>query len=132
MPGGLSYRRVTRSPGASAEVCRWSKKIRELLLLNQEIGTLENSGNLKRLGTILAPFLGLRRRDGSIVGRDAFLQTPKPGKRETQIESIHIYGNRAVVTCVVTDSGVVTHNRRLFAKTEGDWKLLGWANEPTG
>jgi hypothetical protein len=65
------------------------------------------------------------------VGRDGFLQNPKPGNRDLQVESIHVYRNRAVVTCMVTDSEVVTHNIRLFAKEGGDWKLLGWANEPT-
>ncbi len=58
------------------------------------------------------------------------LQAPRPGARETQIESFHIYGNRAAVTCVAPDSGVITHNIRLFAKEGGDWRLLGWANEP--
>ena len=106
-------------------------EIRELVQLNEDIGTAENAGDLKRLGEIVAPFLAFRRRDGSIVGRDAFLQTPRPGKRETRIESIHVYGNRAVIACVVTDSGVVTHNIRLFAKEGGKWRLLGWANEPT-
>lgn len=105
-------------------------EIQELFLLNQEIGTAENAGDLNRLGEIVAPFLAFRRRDGTIVNRDAFLQNPKPGNREMQIESIHVYGNRAVVTCVVTDSGVVTHNIRLFTKEEGNWRLLGWANEP--
>ena len=99
--------------------------------MNEEIGTTENAGNLKRLGEIVAPFLGFRRRDGSIIGRDAFLQTPKPGNRQTKIKSVQVYGNRAVVTCVVTDSGVVTHNIPLFAKEGSEWKLLGWANEPT-
>ena len=105
-------------------------EIQELFLLNQEIGTAENAGDLNRLGEIVAPFLAFRRRDGTIVNRDAFLQNPKPGNRETQIESIHLYGNRAVVTCVVVESGVSTHNIRLFAKEEGNWRLLGWANEP--
>jgi hypothetical protein len=106
-------------------------EIRELILLNEEIGTAENAGDLKRLGEIVAPFLAFQRRDGSIVGRDAFLETARPGKRGTRTESIHIYDNRAVITCVVTDSGVVTHNIRLFVKEGGNWMLLGWANEPT-
>jgi len=106
-------------------------EIRDLALLNHEIGAAENAGDLERLGGMVAPSLAFRRRDGAIVDRDAFLQTPRPGNRQTRIESIHVYGNRAVVTCVVTDSGVVTHNIRLFAKQEGNWRLLGWANEPT-
>src|SRR5262245_57605662 len=105
--------------------------IRELVQLNEEIGTAENDGNLKRLSEIVGPVLAFRRRDGTIVGRDGFLETPKPGKRETRVESVLVYGNRAVVTCVVTDSEVVTHNIRLFVTEGDDWKLLGWANEPT-
>jgi hypothetical protein len=106
------------------------EEIRELVLLNEEIGTAENAGDLRRLGEIVAPFLAFRRRDGLIVDRDAFLQTPRLGGRETRIESIQVYGNRAVITCIVTDSGAVTHNIRLFAKEEDNWRLLGWANEP--
>lgn len=106
-------------------------EMQELFLLNQEINTAENHSNLKRLGEIIASIFAFRRRDGTIVNRDTFLQSPKPGNREIQIESIQVYGNRAVVICVVTDSGVSTHNVRLFTKEEGNWRLLGWANEPT-
>jgi len=106
-------------------------EIQKLIARNEEINVAENAGDLKRLDDIVAPFLAFRRRDGEIVGRDGFLQNPKPGNRDLQVESIHVYRNRAVVTCMVTDSEVVTHNIRLFAKEGGDWKLLGWANEPT-
>jgi hypothetical protein len=107
------------------------EEIQELFLLNQEINSAENIGDLDRLKEIINPFFAFRRRNGTIVNRDTFLQSPKPGSREMKIESIQIYGNRAVVTCVVTDSEVSTHNIRLFTKEEGNWKLLGWANEPT-
>jgi hypothetical protein len=107
------------------------EEIQELLLLNQKINTAENSGDLKPLEEIITSFFAFRRRDGTIVNRDTFLQSPRPGRREMKIESIQVYGNRAVVTCIVTDSGVSTHNIRLFTKEEGNWKLLGWANEPT-
>jgi hypothetical protein len=104
--------------------------IGELIRLNEEIGEVENAGELKRLGEIVAPKLAFRRRDGSIADRDEFLATPKPGKRVSEIDSVHVYASRAVVTCRVTDSGDVTHNIRLFIKMHGKWRLLGWANEP--
>jgi hypothetical protein len=104
--------------------------ITELVRLNEEIGEAENLGDLRRLGDIVASELAFQRRDGSIVGRDTFLKTPNPGNRATQIESVLVYRNRAVVTCLVTASGAVTHNIRLFVKVGGKWQLLGWANEP--
>jgi len=41
-----------------------------------------------------------------------------------------VHGARAIVACTVADAGISTHNLRLFAKEDGVWKLLGWANEP--
>jgi hypothetical protein len=107
------------------------EEIQELLSLNQEINAAENNGNLKHLEERITSLFAFRRRDGTIVNRDTFLQNPRSGNREIRIESIQVYGNRAVVTCIVTDSGVSTHNIRLFTKEGGNWMLLGWANEPT-
>ncbi len=52
--------------------------------------------------------------------------------RDTEIESIHLYGDRAVVTCIVTMPQKPPnkyHNVRLFIRETAGWKLLGWANE---
>jgi hypothetical protein len=106
------------------------EEIKNLIQLNEQIEAAENAGNLQQLREIVAPKLAFQRRDGSVVDQDGFLSTPKPGARVTQIESVHVYGNRAVVTCRVIDSGAVTHNIRLFVKVDGKWRLLGWANEP--
>jgi hypothetical protein len=55
-------------------------------------------------------------------------------RRHTEIVSIDVFGNRAVVTCVVSQqsAGGIRryHNIRLFVRHDGDWRLLGWANEP--
>ena len=103
--------------------------ITELIRRNEKINEEENRGNVEELGRYVASELAFQRRNGTIVNRGTFLN-PNPGDRRIQIESIHVYGNRAVVTCVVTDSGVVTHNIRLFVKEGGEWRVLGWANEP--
>lgn len=110
--------------------------ITELIQLNQEIIILENAGDLTGLGKKVATQLAFQRRDGSIVDRTKYLQTPKPGNRAIEITSVSVYTNRAVVMCIVTDGGNVTHNIRLFIKEDDkeagkpQWKLLGWANEP--
>ncbi len=104
--------------------------IETLIRLNQDITIAENEGDLGRLGAFIAPLLAFQRRDGSIVGRDDFLQNPKSGHRELRVESIQVYGRRAIVACVVSDAGKATHNLQLFVKDQEDWKLLGWANMP--
>jgi hypothetical protein len=78
--------------------------------------------------------LAFRRASGKIDDGLEYLQTVKPSDpRDTTIETIEIYGNRAVVRCVVavmSNAGMKRfHNIRLFVKHEGKWRLLGWANE---
>jgi hypothetical protein len=119
-----------------------SKEIEEeLLALNQEICDLENDSNednYKRLKEIVASALAFPRGSGKIVDRCGFLAAnnpnnpSNPGDRRIKPESfsVNLYGNRAVVSCVVTMNGLDTHNIRLFVKEDGNWKLLGWANEP--
>jgi uncharacterized protein DUF4440 len=99
--------------------------------LNVEIGTAETQGNRERLAEILAPKLAFQRADGTTVDdRNEFLGKVKTGSdRKTEIESIAFYGNRAVVSCIVTMASGRYHNLRLFIKQGEDWKLLGWANE---
>ena len=46
------------------------------------------------------------------------------------LEPIEIHGNRAIVECIVTVGARDIHNLRLFVRRDGQWKLLGWANEP--
>ena len=104
--------------------------IEALVQRNEAITVAENAGDLEELGKLIAPRLAFLRRDGSFVDREAFLQASRPGRRELRIESVQVFGARAVVACTVTDAGAVTHNLRLFAKEQGDWTLLGWANEP--
>lgn len=102
--------------------------IEALIRVNEEITAAENAGDLDRLGTFIAQKLAFQRRDRSVVDRDAFLLTPRPGHRVLRIESTQFYGDRAVVACVVTDGDLVTHNLRLFVREGQAWKLLGWAN----
>ena len=86
--------------------------------------------SIMALGAMIASRPAFRRRDGSIVDGDAFLAAPRPGERRLHVESVEVHGARAFVACTVTDAGTSTHNLRLFAKEDGTWKLLGWANEP--
>lgn len=102
--------------------------IEALIRLNEDVTDAENTGDLERLGGFIAQKLAFQRRDRSIMDREAFLTTPRPGHRELRIESIQLHGDRAVVACVITDGDLVTHNLRLFVREGEDWKLLGWAN----
>jgi hypothetical protein len=102
--------------------------------LNVEIGRRETRGDpdwFEKLATKLA---FQRANDArTIVDAGEFLNAVKPGPdRDTEIESIQIYGDRALVSCVVTmrPDDKRFHNLRLFVRREKEWKLLGWANEP--
>jgi Domain of unknown function (DUF4440) len=104
--------------------------IDELIRRNEALNAAENAGDLAALADMVAARLAFRRRDGTVVDREAFLAAARPGQRRLRIESVQVHGTRAVVACTVTDGDVVTHNLRLFAMDAGEWKLLGWANEP--
>jgi Domain of unknown function (DUF4440) len=110
--------------------------LRALEELNVQIGTAETAGDRDRLDALLAPRLAFRRANGVIEDRGSYLATvAASGGRETEIEAIHLHGNRAVVACIVTMRGPNGetkrfHNLRLFVREEAGWRLLGWANEP--
>ena len=101
--------------------------------LNEGIGRAENKGDTKWLSDVLAPQLAFQRADDArtIDDRDTFLLKVKPGgTRVTQVlEPIQVFGNRAIVQCIVSVGDKKYHNLRLFIRRDGDWKLLGWANE---
>jgi hypothetical protein len=104
--------------------------------LNLRLGAAESKGDKQLLDDLLAPELAFRRANGQIIDRETFLKAVKPSAhRETRIESISLLGlERAIVTCIVSvknDPEQHFHNARLFVRsTDGNWKLLGWANEP--
>jgi Domain of unknown function (DUF4440) len=107
--------------------------------LNTRIGVEEDKGDDESrswLDDVIAPKLAFQRADRTTFdNREEFLKKVKPsGPRETEIESIDLHGDRAVVTCIVTVKSASGdkrfHNLRLFVRHEGQWKLLGWANEP--
>jgi hypothetical protein len=104
--------------------------------LNLRISEAEKNGDREWLATILAPRLAFQRADASRTFDDqvAFLQKVKAGGGGTTriIEPIELYGNRAVVQCIVAVGAQEFHNLRLFVRHDGHWKLLGWANEPAG
>lgn len=77
--------------------------IEALVQRNEAITAAENVGDLAALGEFIAPRLAFVRRDGSFVDREAFLQASRPGHRELRIESVQVFGARAVVACIVTD-----------------------------
>lgn len=104
--------------------------------MNTQIRVAETKGDREWLSGVIAPKLAFQRAnpEKTVTDRDGYLDAVKPGVNgETEIESISLHGNRAVVTCIVTlktDSGDQRfHNVRLWIRTEGRWKLLGWANE---
>jgi hypothetical protein len=107
-----------------------------LTRVNAEIGVAETDGDVRFLADVIAPYLVFRRASGAVVDRAAYLAAVASSeRRDTDIESIQLHGNRAVVACIVTvhgANGKTTrfHNLRLFTRTESGWKLLGWANEP--
>jgi hypothetical protein len=45
------------------------------------------------------------------------------------IEPIQLYGDRAIVRCIVADGDKEFDNLRLFVRRDGQWKLLALANE---
>lgn len=104
--------------------------------LNIEIGDAESNGEKERLASLIAPELAFRRADGATIdNRAVFLSKVKQSDpRETKVESIEVYGDRAVVRCIVTVKKATGdksyHNLRLFVRHDGKWKILGWANEP--
>jgi hypothetical protein len=99
---------------------------------NIRLGEAESSADHKWLAGALAPELAFFRADGKTfddAGR--FLQKVTAGApRLTEIESVEILGNRAIVKCVVTLEGKKYHNLRVFVRYAGNWVLLAWANEP--
>jgi hypothetical protein len=112
--------------------------IEVLLRLNLEIGTKESEGDKDWFEGKVAPVLAFQRANSKreVVDRQAFLngvaKSDPVQMRETEVDSIHVYGNRAVVTCIVAWKGKRFHNVRLFVRRppEMEWELLGWANEP--
>ena len=105
----------------------------ELRELNIEIGDAENRGDVEWLSGILAPRLAFQRADKrrTIDDQVSFLQKVEAGgDRVTHlIEPVQLFGDRAVVQCIVKSGGKEFHNLRLFVRREGKWKLLAWANE---
>ncbi len=120
-----------------------SKDMEMLSELNQQIGDAEDRCDYERLGCVLAPELAFRRANNVVENRHDYLQRVKgdfkklnsenPGpasKRTTHLtDPIEIYGDRAIVKCVVSYKDNDYHNIRLFVRRDGGWKLLGWANE---
>ena len=108
----------------------------QLRQLNLEIGEAENRGDREWLAAVMAPALAFQRADDArtIDDRAAFLDKVKAGgTRVTRIdEPVEIYGDRAIVKCIVSTGGREFHNLRLFVRRDGRWVLLGWANEPVG
>jgi len=115
-----------------------------LTRLNEKIGEVEDACDFNWLNCMIASGFAFRRANGSIVDKQMYIQKIKDDyekmaalnkepeyKRSTRIiEPIEIYGERAIVKCIVSIKDKEYHNIRLFVKGEdGGWKLLGWANE---
>lgn len=100
--------------------------------INEDINKAEVDGDAEALGGLVAPHLLFRRVDGTVDDRKSFLHKvpSKAGPREIEVHTPTVYGDRAVVTCIVTQDGRRYHNLRLFVRETDGWKLLAWANEP--
>lgn len=124
---------MTHHAGKIMETKLSEKDQKELRELNERIGDAENRGDREWLATILAPRLAFQRADDKKTVDDqvSFLQKVSPcGTRVPRIiEPIQLYGDRAIVQCVVSTDDKEFHNLRLFVRREGHWKLLAWANE---
>ncbi|MGO4831064.1 nuclear transport factor 2 family protein, partial [Rhizobiaceae sp. 2RAB30] len=107
-----------------------------LARLNVYLGVAETNGDRAFLDTVIADQLAFSRANGAVVDRAGYLAAVAPSeRRHTDIESIQLYDDRAIVTCIVTllrtdGEGPQFHNVRMFARTAAGWKLLGWANAP--
>jgi hypothetical protein len=105
-----------------------------LIQLNTDIGLAETKGDSVFLESAVAGQLAFRRANGVVVDRGGYLAAvARSEERETEIESVQLYGDRAVVTCIVTlvradGTRPRFHNTRLFISTPAGWKMLGWAN----
>lgn len=101
--------------------------------LNLKIIAAENNGDREWLASVLAPRLAFQRADPlrTVEDQVSFLAGVQPGgdRVTSDMEPIEIYGDRAIVKCIVTTGARRIHNLRLFVRREGEWKLLGWANE---
>jgi hypothetical protein len=117
-----------------------NEDIERLTELNVTIGEHETAADEKAVQffeDLLAPIFAFKRID-KIQKRKDFFENLKPGSpRTTLVKEVMIFGDRAVVTCVVTMNGQNYHNIRLFYLEEPSgrgagptygWKLLGWAN----
>ena len=102
-----------------------------LRTLNVRLNEAENTGDRDFLAGILAPEIAFMRADGKTVddgGR--FLQKVAPREPyELTFEQIEVLGTRAIVKCIISRGEERFHNVRLFVRLDGQWKLLGWANE---
>jgi hypothetical protein len=98
---------------------------------NEEIGHKEEEGDRPYFEDLLAAEFAFMRRDGSLVGREAYLQAVQPSApRKTIVESVTLIGAaRACVTAIVRVGDECFHNVRIFVRQQTDWKLLAWANE---
>ena len=115
-------------------VSAWDDDVRALAELNEGIGEAEDRGDRAWLASVLAPKLAFQRADHerTVDDRAEFLEKVAPGgRRTTRAGPIRVYGDRALVECVVSTGDGEFHNLRLFVR-RGDWKLLGWANEKLG
>ena len=110
-----------------------------LTRLNIEIGKRETDGDAEAHAWFeqrLASKLTFRRADlKTFDDRSDFIRKVAPADpRDTTVESVVVDGDGAFVKCTVKVHSAAGERRyrnlRLFIREQGEWKLLGWANEP--
>ena len=115
-----------------------------LRTLNEQVGPAEDRFDVAFFDTHLAEAFIMRRTNGKIANKDAFLGkleddreliesgAPAPPPRETGPVAVTLYGRlRAIAECEVTTTEGRSHNLRLLIRSSPDapWQFLAWANE---
>jgi hypothetical protein len=125
-PSILARQHMRRSVGETA----MQDDIQALTELNRKVGDAENRGDREWLTTILAPKLAFQRADDArtVDDRVAFLQKVVSGGARTTciVEPIEMYGDRAIVRCIVTVGDQEFDNLRVNTTPKADRPTHGW------
>jgi len=115
-----------------------------LRALNEQVASAEDRFDVAFFDTHLAESFTMRRTNGKITDKDAFLGkleddrelvesgAPARPPRETGPVTVTLYGRlRATAECEVTTTEGRSHNLRLLIRSspDGPWQFLAWANE---
>jgi len=118
---------------------RWRRMRGDLRKANVEIGAAEQNRDLDFLDAALHDDLIFRRADGSIVGKEAYINSVCRRTYDsimTEVLDVDERADSAVVTALVTASGTINgkpfsgtfRNVRTFVGGKGRWRCRMWIN----